>query len=75
MRFKMLATAVAALSVVATPVLAQVTPTARSSNAMAANDEIPAGNTVIALIAVAAFAAGLYIVVSDEDEDDLPTSP
>jgi len=75
MRFKMLATAAAALSLVATPVIAQVAPAPRSSSAVGANEEIPAGNTVMALIGLAAFAVGIYLVVESEDDEDLSTSP
>jgi len=76
MRLKMMATAAAALSLVATPVLAQVTPSTRSSTTAGASDDIPAGNAVLAALAVAAFAVGIYIAVDGgSDDEDMPTSP
>lgn len=81
MHFKTLA-AVAALSLSATPVLAQSQGSLAGSSiervsARADQKSNLEGNTAGIVGVVAALAAGIliYLAVDDGDDDDLPTSP
>ena len=80
MKFKGIYAAVTALSLVAAPTLAAAapiaTPLTRPATETVEGDNALVGGSgiVIAVLAVAAVAAGIYVAV-DNDDEDLPTSP
>ena len=65
--------ATAALGLAATPIAAQAAP-ARAATPVDQNEQIAGGGTIL-YVALAAFAIALIILVSSDDENELPTSP
>lgn len=77
MRLRKLASAAAALGLVATPVFAQAAnaPAARSSASVEEAEGLAgASNALIAGLAVAVFTIGMVIAIEDDD-DEMPVSP
>ncbi len=74
--FKPLA-ALASLSLVATPVLAQSAAPLSLARAGASTDETSrlSGDFIIPGIVLAAIVAGAIIILIEDDEDDAPVSP
>ena len=68
----MLASA-ATLGLIAAPISAQAAP-ARSATPVDQSDDIAGGGTIL-YVALAAAAIALIILVSNDDENQLPTSP
>ncbi len=76
MKLRSIATAVAAVALTTSPVLAQVaqTETVRASETSEAKAELEGGSgIIIALLAAAAIVAG--IVIAAGNDSDTPTSP
>jgi len=79
MNAKTFTTAAAAIALTATPVLAQEAsidrmPAPVDAQGEQLGDEDRGPGLLLAILAVAAIAAGIYIAL-DDDEDTLPTSP
>ena len=79
MKFKGIYAAVTALSLVAAPTLAAAAPIATpltqpATESVEGDNAFTGSAVVIAILAVAAVGAGIYVAV-DNDDDDLPTSP
>jgi len=75
MRLRNLATAIGALGLVATPIVAQAANApARDASPVSDAEEMAGGGAgiIIGLLALAAVVGGIVIAVEDEDE---PTSP
>lgn len=79
MKFRNLFAATAALSMAASPVLAQSAPTVdRAAAPVAGESELGGdsggGGILLAILAAAAVIAGIVIAVGGDDEDDDPIS-
>jgi hypothetical protein len=78
-KFKGIYAAVTALSLVAAPTLAAAAPIATpltqpATESVEGENAFTGSAVIIAILAVAAVGAGIYVAV-DNDDDDLPTSP
>jgi hypothetical protein len=78
-KFKGIYAAVTALSLVAAPTLAAAAPIATpltqpATESVEGENAFTGSAVIIAILAVAAVGAGIYVAV-DNDDEDLPTSP
>ena len=71
MKFRTMAAAVAALSLTTSPVLAQSAD--RASAPVAQSSEMAGESTLLLVLAVVLFGAGIFFLVDNEDDD--PDSP
>jgi hypothetical protein len=79
-KFKGIYAAVTALSLVAAPTLAAAAPIATpltqpATESVEGENAFTGSAVIIAILAVAAVGAGIYVAVDNDDNDDLPTSP
>nr|WP_298926002.1 hypothetical protein [uncultured Erythrobacter sp.] len=75
MKFRNLALATAAVSLAASPAIAEAA-FERTSAPVEGESELEGeGGILIALLAAAAVIAGIIVIASGDDGDDLPTSP
>jgi hypothetical protein len=71
MKFRTMAAAVAALTLTASPALAESA--ARASAPVAQASELAGENTLLLVLAVVLFGAGIFFLVDNDDDD--PDSP